>query len=177
MMFETKVGRLSWPAVFAPYTYDDGSRKYKTTFLIAKGDEGFDKIRTEVEGAIEDAVTREVWGKRKPKDLKMPWLDGDEIDDADDDDPRRGHWVVSTSSTKRPAIVDAAGDQLLDEDAIYGGVYARLMLLPYAYNKGNKGITLILLGVQKIRDGEPLGGGSRALTFSPWEAEELDEFL
>ena len=45
---------------------------------------------------------------------------------------------------------------------VYSGCYARVSLNFYAFNtntNGNRGIACGLGNVQKLRDGEPLGGG------------------
>jgi hypothetical protein len=46
---------------------------------------------------------------------------------------------------------------------VYSGVYARVSINFYAFNSnGNKGIACGLGNIQKVRDGEPLGGKSKA---------------
>ena len=46
---------------------------------------------------------------------------------------------------------------------VYSGVYGRASINFYAFNSnGNKGIACGLNNLQKLRDGEPLGGRSRA---------------
>ena len=49
--------------------------------------------------------------------------------------------------------------EILDQSEVYSGCYARANISFYAYNtNGNKGIACGLNAIQKIRDGEPLGG-------------------
>ena len=51
----------------------------------------------------------------------------------------------------------------LRHSEVYSGIYGRASINFYAYNaKASKGIACGLQNVQKIRDGEPLGGHSRA---------------
>ncbi|BFL15915.1 hypothetical protein K190097F3_14160 [Enterocloster clostridioformis] len=46
---------------------------------------------------------------------------------------------------------------------MYSGVYGRASISFYAFNSsGNRGIACSLNNLQKIADGEPLGGKSRA---------------
>ena len=46
---------------------------------------------------------------------------------------------------------------------IYSGVYARVSLSFYAFNSnGNRGIACGLQNIQKVKDGESLGGKARA---------------
>lgn len=49
---------------------------------------------------------------------------------------------------------------ILDRSEVYSGCYARVSISFYAFNtNGNKGIACGLGNIQKIRDGESLGGG------------------
>lgn len=51
----------------------------------------------------------------------------------------------------------------MDQDEVYSGCYARVSINFYAFNtNGNKGIACGLNNLQKVRDGEPLGGRSSA---------------
>ena len=46
---------------------------------------------------------------------------------------------------------------------MYSGCYARVSLNFYAFNSnGNKGVACGLGNIQKVRDGEPLGGRTNA---------------
>ena len=52
---------------------------------------------------------------------------------------------------------------ILERSEVYSGVYGRASINFYAFNSnGNKGIACGLNNLQKIADGEPLGGKSRA---------------
>jgi hypothetical protein len=52
---------------------------------------------------------------------------------------------------------------IIDTSEIYSGVYARVSLSFYAFNSnGNKGIACGLQNIQKVRDGESLGGRTKA---------------
>lgn len=59
---------------------------------------------------------------------------------------------------------------------VYSGVYGRASISFYAFNSsGNKGIACGLNNLQKIRDGEPLGG--KASAESDFASDEDDDFL
>ena len=92
------------------------------------------------------------FGGKKPNKaaIKLPLRDGDiERDDA--------------NSTTAPQIVDRAVKPILDRSEVYSGCYARVSLNFYAFNSnGNKGIACGLGNIQKIRDGESLGGKTTA---------------
>ena len=56
------------------------------------------------------------------------------------------------------------------------GVYGRASISFYAFNSnGNKGIACGLNNLQKLRDGEPLGG--KASAESDFATDDDDEFL
>ena len=59
---------------------------------------------------------------------------------------------------------------------VYSGCYARVSISFYAFNSGgNKGIACGLGNIQKIRDGEPLGGRDSAN--DDFTTVEDDDFL
>lgn len=93
--------------------------------------------------------------------LKTPLRDGDL--ERPDDEAYANSYFVNANSITAPGIVDAACQQILDHSEIYSGVYGRASITFYAFaTKTSRGIACGLQNVQKIRDGEPLGGHSRA---------------
>jgi len=59
--------------------------------------------------------------------------------------------------------VDADLNPILTRSEVYSGVYGRASITFYAFNSsGNRGIACGLNNLQKIRDGEPLGGKASA---------------
>ena len=78
-----------------------------------------------------------------------------------------------------PQIVDKNVEPILDRSEVYSGVYARVSLSFYAFNvNGNKGIACGLGNIQKIKDGEPLGGRTNAADeFESFEDDDEDDFL
>ena len=53
-------------------------------------------------------------------------------------------------------------------DSVYSGCYVRAKLGSYGYNTlGNVGVSFGLDGLQKVKDGERLGGGANAEDFEP----------
>lgn len=93
--------------------------------------------------------------------LKTPLRDGDL--ERPDDEAYANSYFVNANSITAPGIVDAACQQILDNSEIYSGVYGRASITFYAFNtKTSRGIACGLQNIQKIRDGEPLGGHSRA---------------
>ena len=93
--------------------------------------------------------------------MKTPLRDGDV--ERPDDEAYAGHWFVNANSNTAPGVVDINRQSIMDISEIYSGVYARVSLSLYAFNSnGNRGIACGLQNIQKIRDGESLGGKANA---------------
>ena len=59
--------------------------------------------------------------------------------------------------------MDAACSPILDRSEVYSGCYGRASISFFAFNSnGNRGIACGLNNLQKLRDGEPLGGRASA---------------
>ena len=88
-----------------------------------------------------------------------------------------GAFFVNANSSSAPGIVDAERNPILDRAEVYSGVYGRASISFYAFNnQGNRGIACGLINLQKIRDGEPLGGKLSAEDdFAT--ADDEDDFL
>lgn len=70
---------------------------------------------------------------------------------------------MNANSGTAPGVVDINRQPIIDTSEIYSGVYARVSLSFYAFNSnGNKGIACGLQNIQKVRDGESLGGRTKA---------------
>ena len=63
----------------------------------------------------------------------------------------------------KPGLVDKNLNPILDKTEVYSGCYGRasVSFFPYAA-AGNNGVGCALNHLQKLEDGEPLGGMSRA---------------
>ena len=130
-------------------------------------------INDAVDAAIEEGIAK--FGGKKPNKaaIKLPLRDGDT---EREDEAYAGHWFINANSKTAPQIVDKAVKPILDRDEVYSGCYARVSLNFYAFNSnGNKGIACGLGNIQKIRDGESLGGRSSAA--DDFSTEEDDDFL
>ena len=158
----TSVVRLSYANVWEPKSINGGAEKYSVSLIIPKSDT---KTLTAIQKAIDAAIEegRGKFGGKIPNKsaLKLPLRDGD-IDRPDDDAYANCYFVNANSSTA-PEIVDKARDPILNRSEVYSGVYARVSINFYAFNSnGNRGIACGLGNIQKVRDGEPLGGKTSA---------------
>lgn len=158
----TSVVRLSYANVWEPKSINGGAEKYSVSLIIPKSDT---KTLTAIQKAIDAAIEegRGKFGGKIPNKsaLKLPLRDGD-IDRPDDEAYANCYFVNANSSTA-PEIVDKARDPILNRSEVYSGVYARVSINFYAFNSnGNRGIACGLGNIQKVRDGEPLGGKTSA---------------
>jgi len=161
----TGVCRLSYANIWQAKSINGGKPKFSTSVLIPKTDTvTVNKIKAAINAAYEEGEGKlKGNGKTVPSlsTLKTPLRDGDT--ERPDDDAYAGHWFVNANSDTAPGVVDIGRQPILDTSEIYSGVYARVSLSFYAFNSnGNKGIACGLQNIQKVRDGESLGGRSRA---------------
>lgn len=166
--------RLSYFHGWEPVSINGGAEKYSVSVLIPKDDKvTIDAINAAVDAAIEEGIAK-FGGKRPNKAaIKLPLRDGDV---ERDDEAYRGHYFINANSNTAPQIVDRAVKPILDRSEVYSGCYARVSLNFYAFNSnGNKGIACGLGNIQKVRDGEPLGGRTNAV--DDFASLEDDDFL
>ena len=166
--------RLSYFHGWEPTSINGGPERYSVSVLIPKDDkETVKAINDAVDAAIEEGIAK--FGGKKPNKaaIKLPLRDGDT---EREDEAYAGHWFINANSKTAPQIGDKAVKPILDRDEVYSGCYARFSLNFYAFNSnGNKGIACGLGNIQKIRDGESLGGRSSAA--DDFSTEEDDDFL
>ena len=169
--------RLSFPHLFEPFAFDGQDEKYSVMLLISKKDKTtLDALRA-AEKAATEAGKDSKWGGKIPKDLLSIIHDADEDGTAEDYPERKGcyYMTVSAGVRFRPGVVDRDVQPILDESAVYSGVYGRASLTAFPYSAGkNKGISFGLNHVQITKDGEPLDG--RTSAEDDFEALE-DEFI
>ena len=105
--------------------------------------------------------------------IKTPLRDGDA--ERPDDEAYKDSYFINANSATAPGIVDAARNPIIEHSEVYSGVYGRASINFYAFNSnGNRGIACGLNNLQKISDGEPLGGKTRA---EDDFADEDEDFL
>lgn len=151
--------RMSYVVLDKPRAVAEGQEpKFSMSLLISKSDK---KTLTEIKEAIEEvkkAAVKDKWGGKMPANLRTPLRDGDE--ERPDDEVYAGHYFINANSKTRPLILDYDKQEVMDLSEVYSGCYGKAVINFYAYAApGNKGIGCGLLGVQKLTDGEPLGGG------------------
>lgn len=182
--------RVSYPHVFkaqAPKSND--TPKFSITMMFPKNKELIgqapDGSPRSIKEVLRNAKINEFGAKENwPEELQSPVNDGDDKKFKD----KKGyakHWIIKATSSEdqRPTVVGPSADdygkliELTKPADLYPGCYARAFIFSYVWEyMGKEGVGFILDHVQKLRDGEPLGGKRDVNeVFSPVESPDEDE--
>jgi hypothetical protein len=170
--------RWSYANVWEAKSIGDGTPKFSVSLIIPKSDvKTVAKIKAAIKAAYAEGESKlKGSGKSVPafETLKTPLRDGDI--ERPDDEAYADCYFVNANSLTAPGIVDAALNPIIERSEVYSGVYGRASISFYAFNSnGNKGIACSLNNLQKIKDGEPLGG--KASAESDFATDDEDGFL
>jgi Protein of unknown function (DUF2815) len=154
--------RANYAYVFKPRASDEPGKEgsYSITLAIPKDD---DKSPEEDINSLILEAARSKWGDEASRWLERgkiasPLHDGDD----NDDETMHGHWLITArrkESFGPPGVVDARVMPIVNQTDFYSGCicYASVSFFPYE-NKGKKGVGCGLNNLQKIKDGERIGG-------------------
>jgi hypothetical protein len=131
--------RVAFPKVFKAERNDlNGKDEFSVVALFAKGAD-LSKMKAAAKAAAEKK-----WGadpKKWPKNLRDPFRDQGDREKEDDDGNaylpagyEKGAFYLNLKSTKRPGLVDAKVQDIIDETDFYGGCYARAQVNAFAYD-------------------------------------------
>ena len=161
--------RFSYEHLMRPYKSEaagpDDAPKYSVTVLVPKSDTAtMQRINAGIAAAKKRGLETKKYRDGTPIDkLPTPIWDGDGYR-ADGYTPFgeecKGCWVFTASSSqdRKPGVVDASCQPILDPTEIYSGIYGRVGVDFFPYNfAGKQGVGCSLVNVQKLADGEPLG--------------------
>lgn len=152
--------RFSFCHVFEPTSMIEGGiPKYSVSIIIPKSDTA---TVAKLNAAFEEAKNSNAgfFGGAVPKGLKGGLRDGDE---ERDDEAYANSYFINANSVQKPGLVDADMNAIIDPSEFYSGCFGRASVTFYPYNaSGSKGIACGLNNIQKLEDGERLGGGSSA---------------
>ena len=175
---------VTGPVIFSylncwePKAIEGGRPKFSVSLIIPKSDvKTVEKIRAAIEAAYQEGQGKlKGNGKSVPPlaSLRNPLRDGDV--DRSDDEAYRGCWFINANSESAPGVVDAECQPILNRSEMYSGVKGRASISFFAYSvNGNRGIACGLNNLQKLADGTPLGGKSRAE--DDFATEDMEDFL
>jgi len=158
--------RLSYCNLFQPkppFNNPQGDPKFSVTVLVPKAN-------TQTKALIDQAVNQAIdlgvsskWGGVRPPQPAVCVHDGDGVrpsDGAEFGPECKGCWVFTASckADRPPFVVDSQVQRIMDPTQVYSGMWGNVSVTFFPYNAaGKKGIGCGLNGVQKVRDGEPLG--------------------
>lgn len=170
LKIHTPVFRVAFPQMFeAKAAPGSEKKKYGLTMLFTLAELAknpvekklFDEMKKAAQYAVE-----EKWPdvKKRPKNLMNPFRDGAEKTEYQGYGPGVV-FVTATRSEKsgKPGLIDARKLKIEDPTDFYGGCYAHATVNPYAWEfMGKAGVSFGLQNVQKVKEGEPFGGKSKA---------------
>jgi len=170
--------RWSYANIWEAKSINGGAPKFSVSLIIPKSDtRTVAKIKAAIEAAYHEGEARlKGNGKSVPplSTIKTPMRDGDT--ERPDDPAYANSYFINANSATAPGIVDADRNVIITRSEVYSGVYGRASINFYAFNSnGNRGIACGLNNLQKVRDGEPLGGKSRAE--DDFSTEQDEDFL
>jgi hypothetical protein len=165
--------RLSFPDIWAPKAMKGGEPKFGAVFLLQKDDDA-EQLKTLK--TLITKVGREKFGEKfgalaKKGTIKFALHEGSEKEYEGYDEEI---MYISTSSKKRPTIVDRDRTPLTEADGRpYAGCFVNVVFRIWAQdNEFGKRVNAQLQGIQFFADGEAFGSAP----FNPEEAfEELDK--
>lgn len=172
--------RWSYANVWEAKSINGGTPKFSVSLIIPKSDtQTVEKIKAAIQAAYQEGEAKLKGSSRTVPALsaiKTPLRDGDI--ERPDDPAYANSYFINANNTTAPGIVDADRQPIIDRSEVYSGVYGRASINLYAFNSnGNRGIACGLNNLQKIRDGEPLGGRTRAEDDFANIDDDTDDFL
>ena len=153
--------RFSYLHVWEPSAVEEGQeKKYSVSLIIPKSDKAtLTAIKKAIEAAKEAGKAK--FGGKVPATLKIPLRDGDV--ERPEDESYEGSFFLNANCKSKPGLVDKDCLPIMDQDLLYSGCFGRASVTFYAFNtSGNKGIACGLNNLQKLKDGDSLGGRATA---------------
>ena len=160
----TPAFRVSFPNVFKPQVNKFNNREEYTIVALFPKDADLSALKEAAEAAI---IAK--WGANRakwPKNLRTPFRNQDEK--ARDVDGQQvlpqgyeeGAIFMNLKSNKRPGLVDAQKQEIIDSSEFYPGCWARATINASAFNlTKSRGVTFYLHNIQKLKDDESFGAG------------------
>jgi len=178
-------GILSYPHLFEKHSMMDsagnpsGTPAYACSVVFSKSDtKTLEALKAAVKVAVQKGKEKFGWTDANVQNKKFnnPIHDGDEdkLDSKDYETMYKGKYYINCRNTRdEPQVVDINRNPIQEERDIYAGCLVRVSVSAFPFEKnGNRGISLGLHNVQKLADGEHLGGGS---TSAYDDFDEVDE--
>ena len=169
-------GRLSYPALLEPRSFNGAEEKYSTTILLPPS---FDIAP--VMDALTDAC-EQAWGKNRARWPSTARRPESVVRDCSEKAGIAGYepgWhFISGSSKEKPAIVHADLSPVTDKAQVYAGRWANVTMRPFVYNNVSVGVSMGLNNVQLLQHASTFGRTSPGQDFDAiaLEPEGEEEF-
>jgi hypothetical protein len=163
----TPVFTAAFAAVFEPKAMKgsiDGKQRYSVTMIFPQGQD-FGPLEAKIK-----QVAQQKWGdkaasilKRQSESDKRIFKDGSDMVEKKYAGFIDGAVYIKAANTQKPGLVknvDGKLHHITEQSEFYSGCKAIASVTVHAWdNPIGKGVTLYLDNIQKISDGERLGGG------------------
>lgn len=161
----TPKGRVCFPEVYHAKAMNETSKpKYSVVLLFDKAEIDKDPAQAArlkdmvdaAEKACQEMFKCGLKDQYRGKPLSNPFRKSEEKPEY----MPAGQFFVRFSTMKRPGVVDASKRPISGEtDDFYAGCFAHASYTVYAFDEGgNRGVAFGLSNIQKIQDGERMGG-------------------
>lgn len=173
---KTPRGRLFWISAFRPDMRGQyATKKYKASCFWPDTEEGRASLKHLRDAAIALAEAQPGWENVPIKSIDLPFRKGDRK--VEKYPYLKGQLYLTAKSKSKPTCVGVPYTDDLEEGDLYSGCYGRLSLSLMTYESTEKvrdaatgemftqtsrGVTCLLDGIQKLADGDRLGGGGGA---------------
>jgi len=162
----TPTFRVSYPNVFEAKMNDLSNQMEFSLEAIFDKDADLTPLKEVAQKALTDKFGHDktTWpqGLRTPfkkQEMKAKTVNGKQVLPPPYEE---GGIYLNLRNKQRPSVVDRGLNVIIDPSDFYAGCYAIASVNVYAYSKGgNSGVNFSLSNIQKVKDGDPLGGKTR----------------
>lgn len=155
---------LSFPRLVEPHAFKPDQKATYHCNLIFKGGKGAEVLQKEI-----DRVAKEKWGEKIPKKFLTPLKTGDEMGDYEGYDEDDLYCMVKKDPRYGAPQFVGPDNKVIDPSALYAGCLVIAAVRVFAYDQVNVGVSISLEAMQKVADGDSLGG------FAPVDVNEVFE--
>jgi hypothetical protein len=143
--------RLSFADIFTPVTWGDGGdEKYRMTMLF-EPQQDLSAVKQMIAAAAQAKWGDKIKDPAFASTIRNPLQSGD----GKPWDGYEGMLFLRASTKIKPNVVDEDMNPVMDQSKIYSGCYCRAIINMFGYDvKGNRGVGVGFMAIQKLRDGE-----------------------
>lgn len=154
-------GTLIWARLFDPEAMEDGQEKSYSCAVMFDRKANIDPLKDAYDAAVADQ-----WPGKKPRKIKnSPFIEGDDLEELVEEYEYLKDAVLVLKMRRyekygQPQLWDQSVEAIESQSEMYSGcqVLCDVEFFGWERPTGN-GISCRVNGIQKVRDGEPLGGG------------------